>query len=98
TCADVPDLDQDSARVVEPLATHGIGASKAVWDDPSVDWTSFDLCVVRSCWDYPFRHAEFLTWLERVPRLANPPSVIAWNMHKRYLSDLAAGGIPTVAT
>lgn len=84
--------------MVEPLATHGIEASKAVWDDPAVDWNSFDLCVVRSCWDYPFRHAEFLTWLERVPRLANPPSVIAWNMHKRYLSDLAAEGIPTVAT
>jgi hypothetical protein len=98
TCADVPDLDHDTAGVIEPLETHGIAASKAVWDDPAVDWDSFDLCVVRSCWDYPFRQAEFLTWLERVPRLANPPSVIAWNLHKRYLSDLAAEGVPTVAT
>lgn len=98
TCADVPDLDHDTVGVVEPLKTCGIAATRAVWDDPTLDWDRFDLCVVRSCWDYPFRPAEFLRWLERVPRLANPASVLAWNMHKRYLSDLAAEGVPTVAT
>ena len=98
TCADVPDLDHDSVRLIAPLETRGLVVSTVVWDDPAVDWDSFDLCVVRSCWDYPVRHVEYLAWLDRVPRLANPPSVIAWNMHKRYLSDLAAEGVPTVAT
>jgi hypothetical protein len=98
TCADVPNPDQDTVRVIEPLKACGIAASRAVWDDPTLDWACFDLCVVRSCRDYHCRHAEFLRWLERVPRLANPASVLAWNMHKRYLSDLAAEGVPTVPT
>jgi hypothetical protein len=98
TCADLKGLDHDTAHLLEPLKRQGIAVSRAVWDDPEVDWERFDLSVVRSCWDYPVRHREFLGWLEQVPRLANPPSVLAWNMHKRYLSDLAAERVPTVAT
>jgi hypothetical protein len=69
-----------------------------VWDDPDVDWARFDLVVVRSCWDYARRRREFLGWAARVPRLANPAPVLAWNTDKSYLSDLAARGIPVVPT
>jgi len=37
-----------------------------VWDDPSVDWSGYDLAVLRSAWDYPSRRAEFLAWTRRV--------------------------------
>ena len=33
---------------------------------------------------------DFLDWARRVPRLANPADVIAWNTDKRYLAELAA--------
>jgi hypothetical protein len=98
TCAQVPELDADSRRLLGPLEAAGVAAEPAVWDDPTVDWAGFDLAVVRSCWDYVPRRAEFLAWAQRVSRLANPPEVLAWNTDKRYLRELAAAGIPVVPT
>jgi hypothetical protein len=98
TCAEVPDLDPDNRRLIEPLAARGTQAAPAVWDDPTVDWTSFDGAVIRSCWDYVPRLAEFIAWAGSVPGLANPADVLAWNTDKRYLEEIAAAGIPVVPT
>jgi hypothetical protein len=98
TCRELPQLDADARRLIAPLAARGVLASPAVWDDPDIDWARFDLVVVRSCWDYARRRREFLEWAARVPRLANPAPVLAWNTDKSYLSDLAARGIPVVPT
>lgn len=80
-----------------PLAER-LDATWAVWDDPAVDWPSFDLVVVRSTWDYHARRDAFLAWAAGVPRLSNPADVLAWNTDKRYLGELAAAGLPTVPT
>jgi hypothetical protein len=98
TCVQLPHLDADTRRVIAPLAARGIDAVAAVWDDPSVDWSSIDLAVIRSCWDYVPRRAEFLAWTRRVPRLANTPDVIEWNTDKRYLRELEVAGLPVVPT
>ena len=98
TCAQVPGLDADTRRLLAPLAARGVRARPAVWDDPDVEWSAIDLAVVRSCWDYHERRAEFLAWADRIPRLANPADMLAWNTDKRYLRDLAAQGIPVVPT
>jgi hypothetical protein len=98
TCAELPEADRDTRLVIDPLAQHGVHATAVVWDDPAVDWAAFDLAVVRSCWDYAGRRGEFLAWARRVPRLANPSAVLAWNTDKRYLIELAAGDIPVVPT
>jgi len=98
TCAQVPELDADTRRLLAPLAARGVAAEPVVWDDPTVDWAAFDLTLVRTCWDYVPRRAEFLAWARSVPRLANPAEVLAWNTDKRYLQDLAAAGVPVVPT
>lgn len=98
TCAEFADLEADDRLVLAPLATRGIAAEPAVWDDPTVDWAAYDLAVLRSPWDYPARRDEFLAWTARVPRLANPAEVVAWNTDKRYLTDLEAAGVPVVPT
>ena len=70
------------------------------WDDP-VDWSAFDLAVIRSTWDYPWRVAEFLDWADRcalATRLANPATLIRWNCDKSYLGRLGEHGIPVVPT
>jgi hypothetical protein len=56
------------------------------------------LVVLRSTWDYTLRSAEFVDWVRRLPRVANPAPVVEWNTDKRYLNDLAAAGVPTVTT
>jgi len=96
TCTDFPDVDRDDAPLLAPLAERGVTATPAVWDDPSVDWASYDLTVIRSTWDYPPRREEFLAWARTVPRLANPADVLAWNTDKRYLGRLADAGAPVV--
>lgn len=47
TCADLADLDDDTALLVKPLETHGVAPRRAVWDDPAVDRDRFDLCRPR---------------------------------------------------
>jgi hypothetical protein len=55
--------------------------------------------VVRSTWDYTFMPARFERWTRAVgAQLLNPPDVVEWNAHKRYLLDLAEAGVRTVPT
>ncbi len=96
--AAMPVLWDDDLGLVPALDGLGVEAVPAVWDDPSVDWASYDLVVVRSTWDYTFRPEEFLAWADRVPRLLNPAAVLRWNTDKRYLGELAAKGVPVVPT
>lgn len=98
TSTDHPDLHEDDAPLLPVLAERGADARAVVWDDPAVDWSDFDLVVVRNTWDYVGRWPEFLAWARRVPRLANPADVLAWNTDKRYLRELAAAGVPVVPT
>jgi hypothetical protein len=98
TCGELPDLDPDDRLVLTPLAGLGIDVTPAVWDDPAVDWSAFDLVVLRSPWDYAPRRTEFLDWAGRVPRLVNPAEVVRWNTDKRYLLGLREAGAPVVPT
>jgi glutathione synthase/RimK-type ligase-like ATP-grasp enzyme len=99
TCASVPAGDEDEAELVAALGELGIDGSTVVWDDPAVDWSGFELTVVRSAWDYAERRERFLGWAARLRRVRNPLSVLTWNTDKRrYLTDLAAAGVPVVST
>jgi hypothetical protein len=98
TCREFADLDESERLVIAPLADRGVTAVPTVWDDPSVDWTTFDLVVVRSTWDYTGRRAAFLDWAASLRAVANPADVLAWNTDKRYLGDLAAAGVRVVET
>jgi hypothetical protein len=101
TAATAWEQDEDAPLLVPALQQLGVRADPVVWDDPTVDWPSFDLVVVRSTWDYTDRLDEFLTWaarVEQVTRLENPSAVLRWNTDKRYLGQLAADGLPVVPT
>lgn len=98
TCAAHADLDPDDRPLVAALAEHGVTATAEVWDDPAVAWDGFDLVVLRSPWDYTDEADGFVAWCRSVPRLANPVEVVAWNVDKRYLGELAAAGVPVVPT
>ena len=98
TCRQLPMGDEDGPLLRAACTAAGLDADWLVWDDPAVDWGSYDLVVIRSTWDYPLRRDEFLGWARAVPRLANPADVVRWNTDKTYLRDLAAAGVPVVPT
>ncbi len=101
TAAEFPDLDDDGPALLAALSSLGIAADAAVWTDARVDYSPYDLVVVRSCWDYHERLDEFLAWADRVAAtttLANAAQVLAWNTHKTYLRELGAVGLPVVET
>jgi hypothetical protein len=102
TCARLPRLADDEHPLLDALATRGIRAEPAVWDDPRVDWSRFDAAVVRSVWDYHLRYDEFFDWLTRVEGLGvsiwNPPHVLRWNSRKTYLQELSTSGVHVVPT
>jgi glutathione synthase/RimK-type ligase-like ATP-grasp enzyme len=94
-------LDQDLAPLQAECQRVGLAFEIAEWDDPQVNWSQFDMVVIRSTWDYPTRVNEFLAWIdhvESVSTLLNPADVVRWNIDKRYLRELHAHGIPTVPT
>lgn len=96
TSADFPQLDPDDAPLRAAL---GDAAEPAVWSDPAVDWSSYDVVLIRSVWDYFLRRDEFLAWVERVPvPMWNPADTIRWNSEKGYLRELADAGIATIPT
>ncbi len=101
TCADYADLKVDDELFQQALEERGCEARAVVWGEDGIDWSGFDLCLVRSTWDYHEKHREFLAWIRRVEATAmlhNPASLIAWNSEKTYLRQLAEGGVRIVPT
>ncbi|MFB9720398.1 ATP-grasp domain-containing protein [Planobispora longispora] len=98
TYEDLDGFDDEKEIALAAWAEEGITGRIVRWDDPSVDWASFDAVVVRSVWDYVARREEFLAWarrVEAVTRLANPAAVLERNTDKTYLRDLPVPSIPT---
>lgn len=94
-------LDEDMPPLVAALRAQGIEVETPDWDDPAVDWSRYDLAVLRSTWDYADRIDEFLGWADRCDastRLVNSPAVVRWNTDKHYLLDLERAGVPVVPT
>ncbi len=94
-------LDEDMPLLLEALREQGVEADTPSWDDAAVDWSRYDLAVLRSTWDYVDRIDEFLAWADRCAartRLVNNPAVLRWNTDKHYLVDLVRGGVPIVPT
>ena len=101
TCRELPRPDSDLAILVDAFARRGAEASVVAWEDPAARWEEFDAALVRSTWNYVARFREFRAWIDRVAeatRLVNPRNTILWNLHKRYLAELAAAGVGVVPT
>jgi glutathione synthase/RimK-type ligase-like ATP-grasp enzyme len=92
----------DDRLLVEELARRGIETDFVVWDDPSVEWSRYDVAVLRSTWNYINYRERFLATLEKIARsgcrVLNSLEAVRWNSSKEYLFDLARRGLPVVPT
>lgn len=101
TCLTLPEVDVDAAPLAAALAAANVDATLVAWDDASADWDAPIPTILRSTWNYALDVAGFLAWIERASRAAplwNPPDIVRGNVHKRYLLELAARGVPVVPT
>jgi len=101
TWEELPALSADDQLLADKLERSGHAAVPAVWDDRSVDWSGFDVVVLRSTWNYYRSLERFLAWVDRVSAetsLWNRAGTVRWNSHKSYLFDLERAGVPIVPT
>jgi glutathione synthase/RimK-type ligase-like ATP-grasp enzyme len=101
TCKHPPVHDDDLDFLLPALRRRGADAEAVVWNDPKADWSSFDLVLVSSTWDYDEDLDAFRAWARRTGKatqLQNPAATIEWNVDKRYLRELEEAGVPIVPT
>ena len=86
----MPDLTESDAVAAAALARAALKVRPAPWNGDQAVFSGADLIVIRSTWDYPApitRRSE--QWLDAPngddERVVNPPSLMRWNLSKRYL-------------
>lgn len=101
TCKNLPEQDVDAEPLAAALRDAGVDFELLAWDDPAVDWDAPVPTILRSTWNYAHHLDAFLAWIDRVEAaspLLNPGEVVHANVRKRYLLQLAARGVPVIAT
>ncbi|GAB3537944.1 hypothetical protein GCM10027443_31900 [Pontibacter brevis] len=94
--------DEENSKLYDLLKEKGLNVSFQIWDNPAVDWSRFDLIVLKSPWDYFDKIDAFYAWLDELEKLQvqvlNPVEIVRWNADKRYLLDLQEQGVNVVPT
>ena len=101
TCRNIPEPDPDEQLFLHKLQEAELEVQLIPWEDEDVDWSQFDLIVLRSTWNY-YEYAsafrEFILRIQPLGKLWNRPEVVLRNLDKRYLLDIEMQGIPIVPT
>lgn len=91
TAEHLPDLSADEQQLLLALRARGIRAEPLVWS--AAPEALPDAVLIRTCWDYHLRVDEFFRWVDHLDAagvvVLNPPPLLRWNAHKRYLERLA---------
>ncbi len=90
-------------NLVEPyLNKYGVEVDTVSWRDPSIDWNSYDMVIIRSPWDYQDAPEAFLNTLRTIEKssanLENSLTLVHWNIDKIYLKQLYNEGISVIPT
>jgi glutathione synthase/RimK-type ligase-like ATP-grasp enzyme len=91
----------DDSHAIEPLRARGWTVNTVPWSAANVSWGHYDAVVIRSTWDYWHDPHRFIATLREIggrTRVANPLTLVRWNLAKTYLRDLARRGVSIVPT
>lgn len=95
----------DDMLLYDAFRTRGIPFHVRSWSDALTSWSSYDIVLVRTAWDYSASEARayaFTRFLARIStmnsnsnssssrRLVNDARVQTWNVHKGYLAQVTA--------
>jgi len=99
TSEEFKDLTDDDRLAIEPLRARGHDVVPTVWTrDP--DWSSFDMTVIRSPWDWQAHEAKFDELLQKFQKArfrVENRNAIDWH-DKSYLLDLERRGVRVIPT
>ncbi|MEM9531211.1 MAG: hypothetical protein AAGA23_09840 [Pseudomonadota bacterium] len=98
TTDDLGDYETDDHLAAAPLRELGWDVDWCSWRRPT-DWSRYAGVVIRTPWDYIEDEAGFrsvLASIDAATRLANPLSVVRWNLNKSYLKELIARRLPVL--
>jgi glutathione synthase/RimK-type ligase-like ATP-grasp enzyme len=102
TCTEFPDLHISAQQILAPLQRRAIQTEIAIWNDERVHWRDYDAVLLRSVWDYHRQIDAFRAWLDHLDAVHvpvwNPPTLLRWNMDKRYLQHLLKSDVPVLPT
>lgn len=91
----------DDELAIPALRARGWEVDTVSWT-ADVDWSVYDVVVIRSTWDYQHDAPRFLRVLEGIvaagTRLENALSTVKWNARKTYLRALEERGTAIVPT
>ena len=97
TCRDLY-VDEDTPLLLTALSRYDMVVDLVAWDDSDYEWSTTNLVVIRSTWDYTNNVDDFRTWVSSLPRVLNSSDVVKWNTDKHYLAQLQRAGIPIIPT
>ncbi|WP_440134104.1 ATP-grasp domain-containing protein [Chitinophaga sancti] len=82
------------------LQNKGLDIEATIWDDPAVDWTKYDIAILKTPWDYHQKIDAFKAWLDKIEslniRLLNDYKIVRWNLDKHYLQEIIADGFDVI--
>lgn len=93
-------LPEDRLLIAE-LAKRNIHAETIAWDDSTIDWSQYALCIVRSAWFwhvYPEKFFNLASTIEKQTILWNSVNLMQWIANKKYLLELEKKNIPITPT
>lgn len=100
TLQNAADFVIDDSLAIDELTRRGWDAIEIPWTEAGVDWSTFDVVLIRTTWDYMDRPAAFLATLAQIDasgtRLENTRDIVEWNIDKKYLRTLERHGVTIV--
>jgi glutathione synthase/RimK-type ligase-like ATP-grasp enzyme len=86
----------------EPMQALGWQIEMVSWRDTSVNWSNYEVVIIRSTWDYQDDMTGFVRVLSDIEhssaRLENSLDVVQWNINKSYLKRLQMSDVTIVPT
>ncbi len=94
--ADSSEFVTDYPMSIPAMEALGWQVDPVIWDDPTVDWDTYDVAYICIPWDYTEKVQEFLAVVETIDRstahLFNDRSLVHWNLEKTYLREIEERG------
>ncbi len=95
-------VKDEDVILLEFLKKKGLDIHREVWTNENVNWTDYDLVLIKAPWDYHENITAFYNWLDKLSslniRMLNHYEIIKWNSNKHYLKDIEDAGLSIIPT